>query len=169
MCILRDGHYSLSPPSLQVFLKADIHSGGVAGLLFSGRHNSIGVVWGSLPGITQRQLSVGGKLGGARTGGEDVLALAVSRSSGRAGGGAATGRTSKGAGSASGAGRSWMVGGIVIILCCMSRRSRGCGAVDPEKLSIAKSGAPRAVHPDTILVVWEGFHHYWTSCCSTRR
>ena len=60
--------------------------------------------------------SVGGKLGGARTGGEDVLALAVSRSSGRAGGtgkGVATGWTSKGAGSASGVGRSWMVGGIV--------------------------------------------------------
>ena len=53
--------------------------------------------------------SVGGKLGGARTGGEDVLALAVSISSGRAGGtgkGVATGGTSKGAGSASGAGRS---------------------------------------------------------------
>ena len=48
-------------------------------------------------------------LGGARTGGEDVLALAVSISSGRAGGtgkGVATGGTSKGAGSASGAGRS---------------------------------------------------------------
>ena len=41
----------------------------------------------------------------------------------------------------------------------MSRRSRGRGAVDLEKLSIAKIGAPRAVHPDTILVVWEGFHH----------
>ena len=50
--------------------------------------------------------SVGGKLGGARTGGEDVLALAVSISSGRAGGtgkGVATGGTSR---SASGAGRS---------------------------------------------------------------
>ena len=45
--------------------------------------------------------SVGGKLGGARTGGENVLALAVSRSSGRAGGtgkGVATGGTSRGAG-----------------------------------------------------------------------
>ena len=60
--------------------------------------------------------SVGGKLGGARTGGEDVLTLAVSRSSGRAGGNgerAATDGTSRGAGSASGAGRSWIVGGIV--------------------------------------------------------
>ena len=51
-------------------------------------------------------------------------------------------------------------GCLEIILCRMSRRSRGRGAVDPEKLSIAKSGAPRAIHPDTILVVWEGFHHY---------
>ena len=95
--------------------------------------------------------TVVGKLGGGRTGGEDVLALAVSRSSGRAGGtgklGVATGGTSRGAGSASGQvlngrgncdvkhmGGGWG-GGLEIILCRMSRRSRGRGAVDPEKLS----------------------------------
>ena len=42
----------------------------------------------------------------------------------------------------------------------MSRRCQGRGAVDPEKLLIAKSDAPRAFHLDTILVVWEGFHYY---------
>ena len=77
--------------------------------------------------------TVVGKLGGGRTGGEDVLALAVSRSSGRAGGtgklGVATGGTSRGAGSASGQvldgrgncdvkhmGGGWG-GGLEIILC----------------------------------------------------
>jgi hypothetical protein len=106
-------HYSLSPPKSSSLLGG--YSGGVAGCFFLRGGMKHGVVFLALCGgcclVDMERFrggaAVRGKLG--VTGGAGVLALAVSGSSGGGGGigsRAAAGGVSRGAGSASGAGRS---------------------------------------------------------------